>query len=178
MLTNKNRDSSWWTTDRVNRLEELYRNKANTVIMIANIMGISKNAVTGKVKRCNFDKMYPRRRYGINKNTAIRAKKKERSEPNRKVNLKDISKLRDPEPTNITPKQGEPASKNMNVVDLTTCTCHWPHGDVQKGGVTYCGHETYMGQDAYGRPRRSAYCEHHHNIVWKRVQTRKIKTPD
>lgn len=102
-------------------------------------MGVSRNAIIGKMKRQGVKTPNTRVVYNlVPKRTRARA----------------FLPPAPPPPPAKAPdspvESAEPIHRGLNILDLTETTCRWPEGDQQ---ITFCGH----------LPKKdSPYCPYHH----------------
>ena len=118
-----------WTTEKVNKLKELW-GKGNTASQIAEIIGgISRNAVIGKAHRLNLSAKIKTRTatsnhfYENSVDSKIQKNKK-----GRKSKFKSLIIEKDFEPEN--PKQLEELDEN---------SCKWPIGHPDEKNFYFCG---------------------------------------
>ena len=116
-----------WTTEKVNKLKELW-GKGNTASQIAEIIGgVSRNAVIGKAHRLNLSAKIKTRQASKDTETynPITENKFKRS---RKSKFKSLVIEKDFEPEN--PKQLEELDEN---------SCKWPIGHPDEKNFYFCG---------------------------------------
>jgi GcrA cell cycle regulator len=134
-----------WTDDRVERLKALWKNGA-TGSEIANELGVSRNAVLGKVFRLGMS--VPKIVVSIKRSRTVQKSWDKRYRPN---------------PPEFTPiKYEEPIiidadPRGIVLLDLGPNDCRYPDGEGST--VTFCGHPQIGG---------SSYCGAHHALSLNR----------
>ncbi len=104
-----------WTADKIKHLTKLW-NKGKSTVDIARELGISKNAVVGKVHRLGLDA---------------------RPSPIRTERKKQI-----PLQKSTTPPQNE----KITLLDLKINSCRWPYGEPGSDEFHFCGKECQTGK--------------------------------
>jgi GcrA cell cycle regulator len=144
-----------WSKDREQRLIEL-ASHARSVRDLADALGMTKNAVIGKVRRM--------RQQGQVIDIGWNMKSEPKSQPAMNARPKPV-RLADPEPSPaLLPKGRPPESyrfrcepalvmRGCTLMELDHRTCRWPVGDPGSPGFFFCGNDT--------GPERS-YCPTHH----------------
>ena len=118
-----------WTTEKVNKLKELW-GKGNTASQIAEIIGgISRNAVIGKAHRLNLSAKIKTRTATSNHFYENSVESKiPKNKRGRKSKFKSLIIEKDFEPEN--PKQLEELDEN---------SCKWPIGHPDEKSFYFCG---------------------------------------
>lgn len=106
-----------WTPEKIKQLKKLWQ-KGKSTVEIGKELGMSKNAVVGKVHRLGLDS---------------------RPSPIKKVNeapAKKTNKVQLPEKTHGI----------MTLLDLKMNSCRWPIGEVKDENFHFCGKECQTGK--------------------------------
>lgn len=176
-----------WTDDRIDLLKQLWTEGRSASQIAAQLGGITRNAVIGKVHRLKLETRL--RTVGMEADVELRAFAPQRamlaqvvepepasvvSHPARRAThsivgataLKtepEISMADDAAPQR---QSGEvvPMSRNLTLVQLSDRTCKWPLGDPLAAEFRFCGNHA---GDA------SPYCRHHARIAFQPVSERR-----
>lgn len=176
-----------WTDERVEKLKRLWAEGLSASQIAAQLGGVSRNAVIGKVHRLNL----PGRVKAGGPATPTRAPKRPAAPPaarpatfsarptaapapaNRSVSRPaniisstdnmDITVL---EPTELVPvnDRAMPEARRLVLTELTERTCKWPVGDPLKEDFHFCGAEACDG---------SPYCKYHARMAYQPVTERR-----
>jgi GcrA cell cycle regulator len=151
-----------WTDDRVELLKKLWGDGLSASQIAAELGGISRNSVIGKVHRLglsgrakNPSTSVPRQRKprshgtlmriarpGIRGNTALAA-------------LQSYEPELEPEPELI--ENIIPIGQRCSILELNEGKCHWPIGDPSSSDFFFCGGKTIEGLPYCGYHSRIAY---------------------
>ena len=145
-----------WTEERVATLTKLWADGLSASQIAAELGGVTRNAVIGKVHRLGLSgraktsssgpKRVKRARnsYATKPRAGSRTQNGMRKLPgmNSRVILDDIE---------------APVSKTMDLVDLTEKTCRWPEGDPETDDFNFCGNTTHED---------TPYCEYHCRLAY------------
>jgi len=166
-------EKAMWTEDRVGTLKELWADGLSASQIAARLgMGVTRNAVIGKVHRLNLSGRATQPR-----NTAPRAPRKTRepSIPGRSPSMPTAGATALKAYTHSAPRPMPlPEPKPLRLVDnakdgritilhLSDKTCKWPIGDPTHEDFCFCGHGPRDG---------SPYCEYHARIAYQPPQAR------
>ncbi len=129
-----------WTDESVNKLRELWA-QGLTANEIAKKLGVTKNAIVGKVHRlCLTARPSPIKSKETTAQTA----------PELSLSASGV------DVAEIANEKSETADKNENfnikLVDLDSHTCRWPIGDPRDDDFCFCGKKVRSGQ---------TYCDEH-----------------
>jgi GcrA cell cycle regulator len=148
-----------WTEERVELLKKLWSDGLSASRIAAQLGGVTRNAVIGKVHRLRLSgrgkspsavasrtassssHMVRTSRASIRGNTAL-------------AHVYDYD-------AEVTPKQIEniiPIGQRCSLLELTEQNCHWPIGDPGSGDFVFCG-----GNSVPGAP----YCAYHRRIAYR-----------
>ncbi|MGH6907248.1 MAG: GcrA family cell cycle regulator [Aestuariivirga sp.] len=168
-----------WTDERVELLKKLWTEGLSASQIAARLsLGVTRNAVIGKVHRLNLSGRAPQPRA-----TTPRAPRKARepSLPGRSTGFPSMptagnTALRPLLRADAQPRQAAlPAPEPVRLVDLpkggrvtilhlSDKTCKWPIGDPGAEGFCFCGHGPRVG---------SPYCEYHARLAYQPLQDRR-----
>ena len=168
-----------WTDERVEKLTKLWSEGLSASQIAAQLGGVSRNAVIGKVHRLNL----PGRAKSGGSQTAARAKRPAPATPRpattfqaRAVTARsvvrpigntvakeeietDFETQREQLPV---PSNGNnvvvPMSRRLELTELTERTCKWPIGDPLNDDFHFCGNES---------PDNSPYCTYHQRLAYQ-----------
>ncbi|MTH96505.1 GcrA family cell cycle regulator [Roseibium sp. RKSG952] len=164
-----------WTTERVEHLKKLWSEGHSASQIAAELGGITRNAVIGKVHRLGLS--------GRTKATPAPSKTRRSKTP-------DTSSAEAPEQNTASQLQTEgatalkaapepapqaeakteplaelvPISKRASIMTLTERTCKWPIGDPSTDEFYFCGRGSEPG---------TPYCAHHCRVAYQPVSDRR-----
>ena len=164
-----------WTDERVELLKKLWSDGLSASQVAAELGGVTRNAVIGKVHRLGLSgrakttTTAPRTRRPRNNTTrparqvggaaptvgatALKADVKPQTAPQPKAEKK-------PELDAVV----VPISKRATILTLTESTCKWPIGDPGDGDFHFCGCASEPG---------SPYCKYHSEIAYQASSDRR-----
>ena len=116
-----------WTAEKIKQLKKLWL-KGKSTIEIGKELGISKNAVVGKVHRLEL---------AARPSPIKRSQKQVPAKP--RVSRKEIK------------------PKNMTLMDLKLTSCRWPIGDPKDEDFHFCGADTVTGKPYCAEHCKIAY---------------------
>ncbi len=132
-----------WTDESVEKLRQLWA-QGMTANEIAKKLGVTKNAIVGKVHRlCLTARPSP-----IKPKDMI-----PEALPEEPVEV--VEKVAEPvteKPAETSKEKPAGASTNVTLVDLDSHTCRWPIGDPRDDDFCFCGKKVRSGQ---------TYCDEH-----------------
>ena len=152
-----------WTDDRVATLSKLWADGLSASQIAAELGGVTRNAVIGKVHRLGLS--------GRAKPASSGSKHVNRKPRSGGYNSRPRSS---PRSNSATSYSGErriqiedmvaPECKKLELVDLTEKTCKWPHGDPATDDFHFCGNNTKAD---------NPYCEYHCKMAYQQTIDRR-----
>lgn len=153
-----------WTDERIERLKKLWSEGLSASQIAAELGGVTRNAVIGKVHRLHLSG-----RVKTSSTTAQRSRKSVRpaartAAPQRVVtqrgNLAVVQTLETEEVVVYRPAEEVvvPISRRISIMELREGTCRWPMGDPLDPDFVFCG-----GDCDVGKP----YCTAHANVAFQ-----------
>nr|CAD6426341.1 GcrA cell cycle regulator [Rhizobium sp. Q54] len=167
-----------WTDERVEKLKRLWAEGLSASQIAAQLGGVSRNAVIGKVHRLNL----PGRAKAGGSGTSTRAVKRPAPSarpanyPARSVTrtvTRTVGATALKEEIDIAAEEIEfvppsnvvvPISRKLALTDLTERTCKWPMGDPLKDDFHFCGVDA---------SEASPYCGYHARLAYQPVADRR-----
>ena len=168
-----------WTDERVEKLKRLWSEGLSASQIAAQLGGVSRNAVIGKVHRLSL----PGRAKAGGTVATSRATKRTTSAPRapnyasrvatrtvaRAVGatvLKEEIEVEAFEEMEYVPAANVvvPISRRLSLTELTERTCKWPVGDPLKEGFHFCGCDS---------PDSSPYCNYHARLAYQPAHDRR-----
>ena len=160
-----------WTDERVARLTKLWADGLSASQVAADLGGVTRNAVIGKVHRLGLSgRAKPASKGGgrpkraartnayakVSRNGAKSGKSNTtRTASNHAASLEDLTA---PEP------------KRIKLVELSELTCKWPLGDPQEADFCFCGHSIKAD---------TPYCEYHCKLAYQPLaDRRRVRKPN
>nr|WP_319390598.1 GcrA family cell cycle regulator [uncultured Cohaesibacter sp.] len=159
-----------WTDERVELLKKLWSEGLSASQVAAELGGVTRNAVIGKVHRLGLSGR------AKTTTTAPRARRPRTQQTNRPARpntgtsapsvgataLKvDSQPQVAPQPKAEKRPEADPVvvpiSKRASILTLTENTCKWPIGDPGDSDFHFCGHKSESG---------SPYCKYHSEIAY------------
>ena len=165
-----------WTDERVEKLKKLWSEGLSASQIAAQLGGVSRNAVIGKVHRLSL----PGR---AGSTTTVRTPKRTTSAPRapnyasrvatrtvarqqgatmlkEEIEIDTVEEVRFRPAANVV----VPISRRLGLTELTERTCKWPVGDPLKDDFHFCGCES---------PDNSPYCTYHQRMAYQPVNERR-----
>jgi GcrA cell cycle regulator len=151
-----------WTEERVELLKKLWADGLSASQIAAELGGITRNAVIGKVHRLGLSGR------AKSPSSSVPRQRKPRSSSMIRVPRAHIrgntalayDYVAEPEPELIE----IPVEQRKNLLQLTEATCHWPVGDPGSTDFFFCG-----GQSNEGSP----YCNFHSRVAYQPASERR-----
>ncbi|MGS1095178.1 GcrA family cell cycle regulator [Aquamicrobium terrae] len=165
-----------WTDERVELLRKLWAEGLSASQIAAQLGGVSRNAVIGKVHRLKLS--------GRGRTTAAPARQKKTSSASVSKPARSASPARSAAPTvGATALQVQfdaepvarqhlravenvvvPISRRLDLTELTERTCKWPNGDPLSEDFHFCGNEA--GESG-------PYCAYHARLAFQPASERR-----
>ncbi|CAN7191819.1 GcrA family cell cycle regulator [Rhizobium sp. LjRoot30] len=168
-----------WTDERVEKLKKLWSEGLSASQIAAQLGGVSRNAVIGKVHRLNL----PGRAKAGSAPASARTPKRTPTAPrapsftprvatrtvarpagatmvHEEMEVEGVEETRYVSKSNVV----VPISRRLGLTELTERTCKWPVGDPLKDDFHFCGGES---------PDSSPYCTYHQRLAYQPVAERR-----
>lgn len=162
-----------WTDERVARLTKLWADGLSASQIAAELGGITRNAVIGKVHRLGLSGRAKAPSSSVPRPRKPRTPAQfSRPRPTTRGNTAVAHALAyleaEPEPEPELFDNIIPIGQRCSILQLTEATCHWPIGDPSAADFFFCG-----GKTAGSLP----YCVHHARMAYQPVQDRRRDRP-
>jgi GcrA cell cycle regulator len=158
-----------WTDDRVERLKALWLDGLSASQIAAELGGVTRNAVIGKVHRLGLSgrqkpQVQTSRPSGASrpKSPATARPAATVSRPARPVSIGNVALKSDavveirPRPVQYV-EEGPIVFERVTILNLTENTCKWPVGDPGRPDFFFCGRKSDAGIPYCGYHARIAY---------------------
>ena len=146
-----------WTDERVATLTKLWADGLSASQIAAELGGVTRNAVIGKVHRLGLSGRAKPSNSGAKRVKRTRQNYGNKSRPTNRGSVAIRNGSGSPSRIIIEDMEA-PESKKLDLVDLTEKTCKWPHGDPATSDFHFCGNT----------PREGApYCEYHCRMAYQ-----------
>jgi GcrA cell cycle regulator len=153
-----------WTEERVELLKKLWQDGLSASQIAAELGGVTRNAVIGKVHRLGLS--------GRGQPTSsIKRQRRTHSTGNRRVrqmiNVGNLALKADHLPdADMRPRRNVvvPIARMLSIFQLTEKTCKWPIGDPGQDGFHFCGHDSL---------ENLPYCEYHAGVAYQAPEPRR-----
>ncbi len=162
-----------WTEERVTRLTKLWSEGLSASQVAAELGGVTRNAVIGKIHRLGLSgRDKPASKSGTRKKRTVRANgysqvNRSTSRTAKSNGAGNSAKARNFEPV-IDLVAPEPL--RIKLVNLTESTCKWPLGDPQEADFSFCGHSIKTD---------TPYCEYHCKLAYQPItERRRVRRTD
>jgi GcrA cell cycle regulator len=162
-----------WTDDRVEQLKKLWSDGLSASQIAAEIGGVTRNAVIGKVHRLGLSgrgktkaasSQRPRK---VTRSPSAPTPITQQPAPRSTVMLAPVPAplaIDAPQETALADDVAIPMSERVTIMDLRESMCRWPMGDPTKPEFRFCG-----ARSATGLP----YCTHHARVAYQPITDRK-----
>lgn len=170
-----------WTDERVEKLKKLWSEGLSASQIAAQLGGVSRNAVIGKVHRLNLPgraksggaqaparpkrpaaapaprpAVFTARTAAAPARPAVRAADAAPKDASEADFERPAEQL--PVPANTNNSTVVPMSRRLELTQLTERTCKWPIGDPLNDDFHFCGNES---------PDSSPYCTYHQRLAYQ-----------
>jgi GcrA cell cycle regulator len=149
-----------WTDERCDTLRRLWADGLSCSEIAAELRGVTRNAVIGKVNRLGLEKRrisippYERKLGMVTRRKAVKPKF------NGHVDLGIET-----EPDGLTDLPPDTSENPVTLMELTDDTCRWPLGDPQSKDFRFCG----------DKPGHGPYCQRHAHLAYAPAPTRRVR---
>ena len=145
-----------WTDERIESLKKLWADGLSGEQIAAELGGITRNAVIGKVHRLGLS----------HRSTAASGAGRPRNGRSKSEGpmLHIPSSVYKFEPVSEVELLEIPVEQRKTLLQLTEKTCHWPVGDPGSGDFFFCGGETLKG---------TSYCAFHSRVACQPADERR-----
>jgi GcrA cell cycle regulator len=148
-----------WTKERVELLQRLWLEESSASLIAAELGGISRSAVMGKIHRLGLcGRGQPRSTATQQRKPRLAASREYRLAAIGSTALRAEPKAVPESDARIFEPVAVPVAKMLTVAALTQHTCKWPFGDSREGGFRFCGHDTLEG---------APYCRYHTTVAYR-----------
>lgn len=159
-----------WTDERVERLKKLWQEGLSASQIAAELGGVTRNAVIGKVHRLGLSgRGQPTS--SMKRQRRVHAPAVRRTRPVALGNLALQTNIEALAETEFRPRRSVvvPIAKRLKIEALTERTCKWPIGDPGSEDFHFCGHDSLEGVP---------YCEYHAGVAYQTPEPRRrIRRP-
>lgn len=158
-----------WTDERVELLKKLWIDGLSASQIAAQLGGVTRNAVIGKVHRLNLSGR-AKPASGAPRPRKIRPLAPHRPPSRGYVSGNTALKIHAHPAPRRMPAQVPmedlvvPISLNIKLLNLSDAMCKWPIGDPQAENFCFCGHKNFNALP---------YCEYHSRIAYQPVNDRR-----
>jgi len=160
-----------WTDERVELLKKLWADGLSASQIAAELGGITRNAVIGKVHRLGLSgrakspsSSTPRPRKPRTHSHMLRVPRPAMRGNTALAQAFEVEVENDP----VAYDNVVPMSQRLTLLELNEATCHWPVGDPSSPEFFFCG-----GKALSGLP----YCAHHSRVAYQPAADRRRHQP-
>lgn len=151
-----------WTDDRVAKLTKLWADGLSASQIAAELGGVTRNAVIGKVHRLGLSGRAKQPSSSVKRPKRVRSGGYTTRARSQSRSL--VSDSTSAEPRVAIQDIPEPVCQKLELVELTERTCKWPHGDPATDDFFFCGNKTKDG---------SPYCAYHSRMAYQQPVDRR-----
>ena len=154
-----------WTDQRVELLKKLWQDGLSASQIAAELGGVTRNAVIGKVHRLGLS--------GRGQPTSsIKRQRRTRPAGVRRTRTMTVGNLALKQDLDVLPESQlrprrnvvVPIPKKLSIFQLTEQTCKWPLGDPGQEDFHFCGHDSLES---------APYCEYHAGVAYQAPEPRR-----
>lgn len=156
-----------WTDERVETLKKLWSDGLSASQIAAELGGITRNAVIGKVHRLGLSGRAKPAGSSVPRARRPRASGMPRAGRLLTAGATALKAYHVPAPRRMLPPIEDivvPISLRASILTLTDATCKWPSGDPGTEDFHFCGHKVREG---------SPYCEYHSRVAYQPLGDRR-----
>ena len=156
-----------WTDERVAKLSKLWADGLSASQIAAELGGVTRNAVIGKVHRLGLSgRAKPASSGGSKPRRKTTTRSSGVSYQRTRTTTRTVGnaalKMEMEVELEVRAKPIEdvvvPISKKLTLLELTETTCKWPTGDPTLPGFSFCGHNSKEDKP---------YCEYHSKLAFQ-----------
>lgn len=157
-----------WTDDRVGVLRKLWADGLSASQIAAELGGVTRNAVIGKVHRLGLSGRAKSSSSagGRQKRTATRTASSYAKATRTRASASGSSQSAPAPKQHVVVDIAKPTSLVMDLLQLTDSTCKWPTGDPQDSDFSFCGTKSREGDP---------YCEYHCHLAYQPASDRRSR---
>lgn len=155
-----------WTDERVELLKKLWQDGLSASQIAAELGGVTRNAVIGKVHRLGLS--------GRGQPTSSIKRQRRTHSPaiRRTRTVTTVGNLALKQSVDALPEAEYrprrdvvvPIPKKLSILQLSESTCKWPVGDPGQEDFYFCGHDSLENQP---------YCEYHAGVAYQAPEPRR-----
>lgn len=154
-----------WTDERVELLKKLWQDGLSASQIAAELGGVTRNAVIGKVHRLGLSgRGQPTSSIKRQRRTHSSGPRRTRTVTMGNLALKQtVDALPEPE---LRPRRDVvvPIPRKLSILQLSEQTCKWPVGDPGQDDFYFCGHDSL---------ENGPYCEYHAGVAYQAPEPRR-----
>lgn len=151
-----------WTEESIEQLREMWA-QGLTANEIAKRLGVTKNAIVGKVHRLCLQARPSPIKTKDNENISKPELAVQTGEPKTTEIEDELEEIIDVETADVSVTISTPkklSGSNVRLIELDSHTCRWPIGDPRDEDFCFCGKKVRAGQ---------TYCDEHSALAYVKV---------
>lgn len=159
-----------WTEDRVEILRKLWTDGLSASQIAAELGGVTRNAVIGKVHRLGLSgrAKSSSNAGGRTKRASTRTASSYAKAGRARASASGTTQSAPAPKAQVVVDIPKPTSLLMSLLQLTDTTCKWPTGDPQDDDFSFCGAKS---RDS------DPYCDYHCHLAYQPASDRRAKKP-